>query len=277
MPDRIVHMEAAIFEQRGPIAIVTLNRPEAKNSLNTAMHRDVVWAWDEINANPEIRVGIVTGAGDRAFCAGRDIKEFVDFYGDKSATKVRPIDDPNDPMFGKLCNHYIVRKPLIAAINGYAVGGGLEIVMMTDLRVMADDTYIADLHAKVNVFGMNCLAYELPWPVANYLTMANGRLSAQEALHYGFVNRVVPRERLMPTALELAEMVLTSGPDSLRHLKEGSVRRQIESGNLFTEEYLERRRREALQRVKATAESHDLMEGMKAFLEKRQASYERPS
>ncbi|GIW05703.1 MAG: enoyl-CoA hydratase [Dehalococcoidia bacterium] len=277
MTDRVVTMECAIFEQRGPIAIVTLNRPEAKNSLNTGMHRDVVWAWDEINSTPEIRVAIVTGAGDRAFCAGRDIKEFIEYYGEGGAEKIRPIDDPNHPMFGKLCNHYIVRKPLIAAINGYAVGGGLEIVQMCDLRVMADDTYIADLHAKVNVFGMNCLAYELPWPIANYLTMANGRLTAQECLHFGYVNRVVPRSELMKAALELAEMVMTSGPDSLRHLKEGSIRRQIESGNLFTEEYLEKRRQEALERVKNTAKSHDLMEGMRAFVEKRSATYERPS
>lgn len=277
MTDRRVEMESAIFEQRGPIAIVTLNRPEAKNSLNTAIHRDVGWAWEEINNNDDIRVAIVTAAGDRAFCAGRDIKEFVDTYGESGEKKIRRIDDPNDPLFGRLANHYIVKKPLIAALNGYAVGGGLEIVEMTDLRVMADDTYIADLHAKVNVFGMNCLAYELPWPIANYLTMANGRLTAQECLHYGYVNRVVPREKLMDAALELAQMVLTSGPDSLRHLKEGSIKRQIDSGNLFTDEYREKRRQEALERVKRTSESHDLMEGMKAFIEKRTATYEKPS
>ncbi|MFN8533546.1 MAG: enoyl-CoA hydratase-related protein [Dehalococcoidia bacterium] len=277
MTDRVVTMECATFEQRGSVAIVTLNRPEAKNSLNTGIHRDVVWSWDEINSNPDIRVAIVTGAGERAFCAGRDIKEFIDFYGEDGKERVRPIDDPNDPQFGKLCNHYTVRKPLIAAINGYAVGGGLEIVQMCDLRVMADDTYIADLHAKVNVFGMNCLAYELPWPIANFLTMANGRMTAQECLHFGYVNRIVPRADLMKAALELAEMVMTSGPDSLRRLKEGSVVRQIESGNLFTAEYLEKRRQEAIERTRRTAQSHDLMEGMRAFVEKRSASYDHPS
>lgn len=277
MPDRKIEMQAAIFEQRGPIAIVTLNRPESKNALNTQIHRDVTWAWDEINNNSEIKVAIITAAGDRAFCAGRDIKEFVDFYGDDGKPRIRPIDDPNDPMFRKLANHYIVNKPLIAAINGYAVGGGLEIVQMCDLRVIADDTYIADLHAKVNVFGMNCLAYELPWPIANYLTMANGRLTAQECLHFGYVNRVVPRAKLLDTAIELAEMVMTSGPDSLRRLKEGSIKRQIESGNLFTPEWVESQRAEAIERAKSTSSNHDLMEGMKAFVEKRGASYEKPS
>jgi enoyl-CoA hydratase/carnithine racemase len=277
MADRIEHKTSAIFEVRGNIAIVTLNRPEAKNSLNTDIHVDVCPMWDEINDNPDIRVAIVTGAGDRAFCAGRDVKEFVNTYGSDGEAKIRRIDDPNDEMFSRLANHYIVKKPLIAAINGYAVGGGLEIVAMSDFRVMADDTYIADLHAKVNVYGMNCLAYELPWPVANYLTMANGRLSAQECLHFGFVNRVVPRAQLLDTAIELAEMVMTSGPDSIRVLKEGSIKRQLESGNLFTDEFRENRRQEALNRVQNTKESHDLMEGMKAFVEKRTATYDRPS
>jgi crotonobetainyl-CoA hydratase len=276
MADYIEQKEAAIFERRGPIAIVTLNRPEGRNSLNTQMHRDVVPMWDEINNNPEIKVGIVTGAGDRAFCAGRDVKEYVDFYAG-SEKKVRPIDDPNDPMFGKLCNHYLVKKPLICALNGYAVGGGLEIVLMTDLRVMADDTYIADLHAKVNVGGMNSLASELPWAVANYLTMANGRLSAKEALHFGFVNRVVPRAQLIDTAIELAEMVMTSGPDSIRHLKDGSIKRQIESGNIVAEGGERTRRGNMEERVKNVREQADLLEGMKAFVEKRSASYEKTS
>jgi len=277
LTDRIEHKTSAIFEVRGNIAIVTLNRPEAKNSLNTDIHVDVVPMWEEINNDPDIRVAIVTGAGDRAFCAGRDVKEFVNTYGADGEAKIRRIDDPNDEMFSRLANHYIVKKPLIAAINGYAVGGGLEIVAMSDFRVMADDTYLADLHAKVNVYGMNCLAYELPWPVANYLTMANGRLSAKEALHFGFVNKVVPRAQLMDAAIELAEQVMTSAPDSLRTLKEGSIKRQLESGNLFTDEFRENRRQEALNRVQNTKETHDLMEGMKAFVEKRAATYERPS
>lgn len=275
MADRIEHTETAIFEQRGAIAIVTLNRPEDKNTLNYGIHRDVTKMWEEINNNPEIKVAIVTGAGERAFCAGRDLKEFVNTYGDKDKDVLRPIDDPNHEQFGRLANHYHVTKPLICAINGYAVGGGLEIVLMTDLRVMADDTYVADLHAKVNVGGMNSLASELPWPIANYLTMANGRLSAAECLQFGFVNRVVPRAQLLDTAIELAEMVMTSGPDSLRHLKEGSIKRQLASGNIAPPEVREQRRQAALARVKNIKDNSDLLEGMKAFVEKRTATYEK--
>jgi enoyl-CoA hydratase/carnithine racemase len=269
-------MDAAIFERAGDIAIVTLNRPQNANSLNTQMHIDVVWAWDEINNNPDIRVAIVTGTG-KFFCAGRDVKEYLEFYGKEGEKKLRPIDDPNHPMFGKLCNHYIVEKPLIAAINGVCVGGGLEIVLMTDLRVMAEDTYIADLHAKVNVGGMNSLASELPWPIANYLTMANGRLSAQECLHFGFVNRIGPKEKLMDMAFELAEMVKTSGPDSLRHLKKGSIDRQISSGNIAPPDGGERRRGRIEAMRAAQEQDKDLLEGMRAFAEKRSVAYEKSS
>jgi enoyl-CoA hydratase/carnithine racemase len=267
-------MEAATFERVGDVAVVTLNRPSNANSLNTQMHIDVVWAWDEINNNPDIRAAIVTGNG-KFFCAGRDVKEYLEFYGKDGEKKVRPIDDPSSPMFGKLCNHYHIHKPLIAAINGVCVGGGLEIVLMTDLRVMAEDTYIADLHAKVNVGGMNSLASEFPWPIANYLTMANGRLSAKDCLHFGFVNRIGPKEKLMEMAFELAEMVKTSGPDSIRHLKKGSIDRQLSSGNIADEAKREERRGR-MEAIRATQEADkDLLEGMRAFAEKRDVSYEK--
>ncbi|MFN8533356.1 MAG: enoyl-CoA hydratase/isomerase family protein [Dehalococcoidia bacterium] len=269
-------MDAAIFERVGDVAVVTLSRPQNANSLNTQMHIDVVWAWEEINANPDIRAAIVTGNG-KFFCAGRDVKEYLEFYGKDGEKKIRPIDDPNSPMFGKLCNHFHVTKPLIAAINGVCVGGGLEIALMCDLRVMAEDTYIADLHAKVNVGGMNSLASEFPWPIANYLTMANGRLSAQECLHFGFVNRTGPKEKLMEQAFELAEMVKTSGPDSIRHLKQGSIRRQIQSGNLAEPGQLEARRGR-MEAIRASQEADkDLLEGMRAFAEKRGTDYDKTS
>src|SRR5712691_2422782 len=177
------NLEAAVFERIDNLAIVTLNRPAALNSLNTAMHRDVDACWEEINNNEEIRAAVVTGAG-RFFCAGRDIKEYVNTY--ESPGQLRAIDDPDNPLFGRLCNHYVIRKPLVCALNGPAVGAGLEIVIMCDMVVMAEDTYIADLHAKVNVGGMNSLLTVLPAMVARELTMADRRLSAEECLRFGF-------------------------------------------------------------------------------------------
>ena len=269
------NMESGIFELRGNIAVVTLNRPEALNSLNTAIHRDIVACWDEINRNDEIRAGVVTGSG-RFFCAGRDIKEFVGTYGAGEAQALRPIDDPDHEMFGVLANHYHGRKPLIGALNGSAVGGGLEVAIMCDMIVMADDAYIADLHAKINAGGMISLNAFLPPMVAREVTMTDRRLTAAECHRWGFANHVTARDGVLEKALELAEATARMGPDSIRRLKRGSIDLQLDSGNIASPERHQERLRTLRERRARTAGDRDLMEGMKAFVEKRGARYERP-
>ena len=268
-------LEAATYERRGEIAIVTMNRPEAANSLNTAMHRDVVACWDEINNNDEIRAAVVTGNG-RFFCAGRDIKEFVSTYGDRDSAALRPIDDPGHIMFATQCNHYDIHKPLVAALNGAAVGGGLEVAIMADMVVMADDTYIADLHAKINVGGMNSMNTFLPPMIARELTMTDRRLTAEECHRWGFANYVVPKDQVLEKAVEVAQASARMGPDSIRHLKRGSVELQRRSGNLRPEGYYERRRENQLRAVAQVKSESDRMEGMQAFVEKREAAYSGP-
>ena len=224
-------MEAALFEVRGEVAVVTLNRPESLNALNTAMHRDVAACWEEINRNERIRAAVVTGAG-RFFCAGRDIKEFVGTYGSTAPRSLRPVDDPEHEMFGATVNHWHIRKPLVGALNGPAVGGGLELAIMCDMVVMAEDAYIADLHAKINAGGMISLNAFLPPMVAREVTMTDRRLTAEECHRWGFANYVTPRAGVLERALELAEATARMGPDSIGHLKRGSIDLQLASGNI---------------------------------------------
>ena len=268
-------LEAAVFELRGGIAVVTLNRPEALNALNTAMHRDIAACWEEINHNEAIRAAVVTGSG-RFFCAGRDIKEFVGTYGAGEARALRPVDDPDHEMFGATVNHWHLRKPLIGALNGPAVGGGLEMAIMCDMIVMAEEAYIADLHAKINAGGMTSMNTFLPPMIARELTMTDRRLSAEECQLWGFANDVAPRSRVLERALELAEATARMGPDSIRHLKRGSLELQLASGNIASPERHQERLRTLRERRARTAGDRDLMEGMKAFVEKRGARYERP-
>lgn len=268
-------MEAATFEVRDNVAIVTMNRPEGLNSLNTAMHRDVDACWDEINRNENIRAAVVTGAG-RFFCAGRDIKEFLGTYDKGDSAAIRPIDDPDHELFARLCNHYIVEKPLICALNGPAVGAGLEIVLMCDMVVMADDAYIADLHAKVNVGGMNTLLWYMPPMIAREVSMTDRRLTPEEAHRYGFVNRIEKRENVLDSAIELAVATTKMGPDSIRTLREGSIRRQLESGLVWGDDVREERRIAARERLATQKENPDFLEGMKAFSERREATYVKP-
>ena len=268
-------LEAAVFELRGGIAVVTLNRPEALNALNTAMHRDIAACWEEINHNEAIRAAVVTGSG-RFVSAGRDIKEFVGTYGAGEARALRPVDDPDHEMFGATVNHWHLRKPLIGALNGPAVGGGLEMAIMCDMIVMAEEAYIADLHAKINAGGMTSMNTFLPPMIARELTMTDRRLSAEECRLWGFANDVAPRSRVLERALELAEATARMGPDSIRHLKRGSLELQLASGNIASPERHQERLRTLRERRARTAGDRDLMEGMKAFVEKRGARYERP-
>jgi len=269
-------MEAATFELRDNVAIVTMNRPEALNSLNTAMHRDVDDCFDEINRNENIRAAVITGEG-RFFCAGRDIKEFLGTYDKEGSSAIRPIDDPEHELFARLCNHYIVEKPLICALNGPAVGGGLEIVLMCDMVVMADDAYIADLHAKVNVGGMNTLLWYLPPMIARELSMTDRRITPDEALRYGFANRIEKRENVLNSAIELAVNTTKMGPDSIRMLREGSIQLQRECGLVWGDDVREERRKIARERLASQKENPDFLEGMKAFSERRDSAYVKPS
>jgi enoyl-CoA hydratase/carnithine racemase len=268
-------MEAATFERIGNVAVVTLNRPESANTLDTTMHRDVVACWDEINKNDGIRAAVVTAAG-RFFCAGRDIKEYVGTYGADGQPKLRPIDDPEHEMFGVLCNHYPVDKPLIGGLNGPAAGGGVEIAILCDMLVMADDAYIADLHAKINVSGMVALNTFLPPMIGRELAMTDRRLTAAECHRWGFANYVVPKDQVRGKAIELAENAARMGPDSIAWLKRGSLELQKRSGNLHDDEWRARRRETILQQVALTKSDHDTLEGLNAFLERRTTTYERP-
>ena len=269
------NLESAIFEIRDGVAIVTLNRPEALNSLNTAIHRDVGACWEEINNNDDIKAAVVVGSG-RFFCAGRDIKEFVGTYGEGEAAELRKIDDPDGEMFGRLANHWHVKKPLVGALQGSAVGGGLEVAIMCDMIVMAEDAYIADLHAKINVGGMVSMNTFLPPNIARELTMTDRRLTAEECFRYGFANYVLSKDQVLEKAIEVAQATALMGPESIQRLKQGSIDLQLASGNLHGEEFYEERRKIVRAQMAETAGDHDRMEGMKAFVEKRDSAYERP-
>ena len=147
---------------------------------------------------------------------------------------------------------------------------------MCDMIVMADDAYIADLHAKINVGGMVSMNTFLPPMIARELTMTDRRLTAEECHMWGFANYVVPKDQVLEKAIEVAEATARMGPDSIQRLKQGSIDLQLASGNIAGPERLEERRRTVRAQMAETAGDHDRMEGMKAFVEKRESQYERP-
>jgi enoyl-CoA hydratase/carnithine racemase len=210
MPKNLEHL---IYEKKGHVATVTINRPEVRNALHSYAYAELRSCWRDIGLDTSIYVGIVTGAGD-AFCAGRDVKFLARYQTEGKRT---PHEDPNNPLFhwggGGQPSDVNLEKPLIAAMNGLAVGVGLSLALQCQLRVMAEDAWIGDTHTKVGRLGSAHNLYTaLPRTVAAYLTLCNGRLSAAECLQHSIVNKVVPRDKLMATAEQLADMICDSSP-----------------------------------------------------------------
>lgn len=254
-------LEQVLYEKRGHVAYVTINRPEVRNALNTFSYIELRRCWRDISLDPNIFVGIVTGAG-AAFSAGRDLK----FLASHQDRRVRtPHEDPNNPLYswggGGQPEEFGLDKPLICALNGFAVGIGLTIALQCQLRVMAEDAWISDQHTNVGRTGAPHKKYmAMPRAIAAYLTLCNGRLSAAECLQYGLVNRVVPPDQLMEAAEELAEMVCRNSPLAVQ----ASVRLYR-----LTTELPAALNDYARHLDKEIAESDDGREGPLAFREKR--------
>jgi len=258
MPKDLEHL---IYEKKGHVAYVTINRPAVRNALHTYAYQELRACWLDIGRDPDIYVGIVTGNGE-AFCAGRDIKFLAKHQAEGKRT---PHEDPTNPAFnwggGGQPSAVNLDKPLISAINGFAVGVGLTLALQCQLRVMADDAWLGDTHTLVGRLGSAHNLYaSMPRAVAAYLTLCNGRLTAQECLQYGLVNKVVPRDKLIATAEQLAEMICMGSPLATQ----AAVRLYR-----LTAEFPASLTAYARHLDQETAESEDGAEGPRAFKEKR--------
>jgi enoyl-CoA hydratase/carnithine racemase len=197
------NLEHIIYEKKGHVAYVTINRPETRNALHSHAYAELRACWRDIAIDPNIYCGIVTGAPEgKAFSSGRDVKFLANHQAQGKRT---PHEDPSNPAYhwggGGQPSDANLEKPLIAAINGLAIGVGLSLALQCQLRVMSEEAWIGDTHTKIGRVGSPHNLYEaLPRTAAAYLTLCNGRLTAQECLQQGIVNRVVPADQLMSTA-----------------------------------------------------------------------------
>jgi enoyl-CoA hydratase len=259
--------EHLTFERHGATAVVTMNRPEAKNALSLPMLVGMADAWEEIDGNDEIRCAILTGAGG-TFCAGMDLKA----KGGPDAEKYqhRMADDP-DLHWKALLRHYQLRKPLIAAVEGWAVAGGTEILQATDIRVAAEGAKFGIFEAKRGLFPLGGstvrLRRQIPYTMAMELLLTAREVTAEEALRIGLVGRVVPDGRALDTALEIAGIIGQNGP-----LVVEAIKRSVRETEGMSEEDGLARELEIGWPIFAT---EDAKEGPKAFAEKRQPNFQR--
>ena len=256
---------AIIFERNGPVATITLNRPEKMNALDPATYEEITQAFADIERDRDILVGIITGAGDRAFTAGADLKlmhtgDETGSGGDEEWAPWRP--DRWD--FGLTTS-----KPLIAAVNGYALAGGLELALICDIRIASPNAIFGTPEVKWNLlhgFG----AYRLPRIIslshAMEMLLTGEFIDAETALRIGLISRIVPADELLSEAARMAGRIAANGPMAVRMTKElvlnGLTASPDEHFRLMKEYYA---------RVDATA---DQAEGLQAFREKRAPNYQ---
>lgn len=247
------------YEKKEHIAYVTLNRPEVMNALHPPAHEELWQVWSNFRDDPEMWVAIITGAGDRAFCAGNDLKYSAAQPGGRASQP-----DPQGG-FGGITNWFDCYKPIIAAVNGYALGGGFEITLACDIIVVAEHARFGLPEPTVGLIaasgGIDRLPRQLPLKVAMGMILTGRHITAQEAYRIGLVNEVVPPKDLMSCAERWAADIIRCAPLSIRASKEGALK----GLHLPLEEAMNNSHR--LQQM--ILRSKDAIEGPKAFAEKR--------
>ena len=254
----------AIYEKRGRIAYVTLNRPEVMNALHLEAHLELAEIWEDFRDDPDVWVAILTGAGERAFSAGNDLK----VTAERTANGGDVQGDARPP-FGRITRDFDCPKPMIAAVNGVAVGGGLELALACDIIIAADHARFGLPEPRVGLFagagGVHRLARQLPFKVAMGLLLTGRLFGAEEAQRIGLVNEVVPLADLMPAAERWAAEILECSPLSVQLTKEAAF-----DGLLHSVDDALARDHDRLLRLLASA---DFVEGPKAFSEKRRPQW----
>ena len=205
---------AALYERRGHVAIVTLNRPKALNAVNSALALAVGEGLERASGDPEVRVIVLTGAG-RGFCAGADLKELA--QGNR-------VDAPGHPEWGfaGVAQHF-VSKPTIAAVNGFALGGGTEIVLACDLAVIDETAKLGLPEVRRGLYaaagGVIRLQRQVPQKIAYEIALTGEPITAAEARQWGLVNRVAAEGTALEVALELAETIVAGAPLAVQESK----------------------------------------------------------
>jgi E-phenylitaconyl-CoA hydratase len=251
-----------LYDVKDRVAHITINRPEAMNAMDPDVYTGLSQAWTDVRDNPDVWVAIITGAGEKAFTAGADLKAMT--------TRTRERADFFLTQQNMILNRGLeVWKPVIAAVNGYCLAGGMTLLFATDIRIAAEHAVFEISEVKRAILpgngGTQRALRQLPYAIAMEMLLLGRRLLAAEALAYGLVNKVVPLGELLATAEQYAQRLCEHGPLALRAVKELAIRSQsvpLEHGL---------RLEEAFQEFLRTTE--DAREGPRAFAEKRKPSY----
>ncbi len=251
------------WELTDGVAMITINRPERLNAMDAEHYAALSDAWQRVRDDAAVRVAIVTGGGDRAFTVGADIKSFL--------TRQSGWDEMWRTQHNQLLNRGLeVWKPVISAINGHCLGGGVTLMLATDIRIASETASFGLSEVKRGIIAANGgtqrVLSQLPYPIAMELLLTGDAIDAATAARWGLVNRVVPGEQLMPTAMAFAHRIAANAPLAVQATKELAIRsRDVDlATGLRLEAVIARLLRETA----------DAREGARAFAEKRPPRFE---
>jgi len=261
-------MNSVVFEKRGQQAWITLNRPAHKNMINGDMFVELADAWREVREDGAIRVAVLTAAGEEDFCCGGDLSQIIPLWtGAKQPQTPQEHRLMSDPMIVDeiMLKAEPLYKPVIAAVNGRALGGGTELLQATDIRIAAEHAQFALPEPQVGVVpgagSMVRLARQLPWAHAMKILLGGEPISAGEALAMGLISEVVPLTELQARAEHYAQNICRQAPMALQAIKKTA----LETHTLpWTEAF-----QFEMQQAGLVMMSKDAREGPKAFKEKR--------
>ncbi len=249
------------YEKRGHLAYITFNRPEVMNALHPPCHAEMDQVWDDFVADKEMWVAIMTGAGERAFSAGNDLKWTAEHPGE------RPPRSKGG--FAGITSRFDINKPIIAAVNGFALGGGCEIALAADIIIAAEHARLGLPEPRVGLMagagGVHRLPRSIPLKIAMGMILTGRHVMAAEAHRWGLVNEVVPAKDLMATAEKWAADIMECSPLSVQSSKEEAM-----AGLGLT---LEEAFKKEYPATKKLMKSKDMIEGPLAFAQKRKPNW----
>lgn len=257
-----------LYEKREKIAFITINRPEAMNAVDPETQEELCDAWTDFQDDPNLLVAILTGAGEKAFSSGADLKKMI-----PKASEETPLERMDSihykPGFGCITKNMRIWKPIIAAINGICLAGGLEMALACDLRIASENAVFGLMEVQWGIIpgggGTQRLPRSIPLVKAMEMILLTERIDAKEAYRLGLLNKVVSYSELMPTAVRMAERICKMAPLAVRAAKAAVIRGlslPLEEGLALETQY-----------EHFLVKTEDAIEGPNAFREKRPPNF----
>src|SRR5579883_1401414 len=254
-----------LYEKRERVAYITINRPEARNAIDFETGQELSSAWKDFRDDDNVWIGVITGAGDKAFSAGADLKSFIPML----TSSARSGEHPNDGGFGGITRGFECWKPIIAAVNGFCLAGGTEMMLACDLRIAAENATIGLTEVRWGIIpgagGTQRLPRMIPLAKAMEIILLGEPITAEEAWRIGLINKVVPQAELMNEVERWVNTLLERGPLALRAAKQA----MLQGLDMTLAEGLQLEQR--LFRQMLTTE--DAKEGPMAFAQKRKPEF----